>query len=308
MKLSSALNLFIQHLSVERGLSKNTIASYKRDILRFSQFLSDQACNDCSLITEDHIREYLQMRLDDPDEPIHERSLARNLVSIRQWCEFLLGDELIQNNPSEHVEMPKFGQRDPVYLTEREVDDLLKAPDISTPEGLRDRAMIELLYATGLRVSELVNVCLRDLDLDNGCILAHGKGAKDRLIPMGEFAHQWIVQYIDQARDIIQSHAKSLTDDMKKFLFVTRLGGPMTRQGFWKILKKYADQIGIKKPLSPHKLRHTFATHLIAHGADLLAVKEMLGHADISSTQIYTHVSRERIKRIFAQHHPRMNS
>ncbi len=299
---ASALKQFITHLTVERGLAENTRISYGRDIEQFSTYLTEIGCYQVEDMTEDHVRSFLESRLDDVDDPITTRSLARNLVSLRQWMIFLIGDGIIEKNPCEHIDLPKFAQKDPVYLNETEVDALLKAPDTNTPEGLRDRAMIELLYATGLRVSELVGLNLRDLDLDNGCITAHGKGSKDRMIPMGEYAHQWIRQYLDHARP--QILAKTSPDS--PILFVTRRGGAMTRQGFWKLLKQYALKADIRKEISPHKLRHTFATHLIAHGADLLAVQEMLGHADISSTQIYTHVSRERLKRIFAEHHPRM--
>ena len=306
MDLTPALRSFLTHLKVERGLAANTITAYRRDLERFSAFLRDEQCPRIEDITEDAIRTYLQSRLEDADEPLTERSLARNLTSIRQWMQFLTGDGILENDPSVHVELPRFAQKDPIYLNETEVEALLRAPETAVPEGLRDRAMIELLYATGMRVSELVNIRLRDIDLDNGCVCAHGKGSKDRIIPMGECAHLWIRDYLDHARGTIQSHARHLTEEDMAFCFVTQQGGPMTRQGFWKNLKKYAVIAGITKPLSPHKLRHTFATHLIAHGADLLAVKEMLGHADISSTQIYTHVARERLKRIFAENHPRM--
>ena len=301
--LASGLQQFITHLSVERGLSKNTQISYRRDIDLFSQYLSQNECEHVEDITEDHIRAFLELRLSEGGDAITTRSLARNLVSLRQWMNFLIGDGIITINPCEHIELPRYAQKDPVYLNEKEVNDLLEAPDIHTPEGLRDRAMIELLYATGLRVSELVGLNLRDINLDNGCITAHGKGAKDRMIPMGEHAHQGLRRYLDTARPEILAN----TNSECTVLFVTRRGGAMTRQGFWKNLKQYALKAGIRKEISPHKLRHTFATHLISHGADLLAVQEMLGHADISSTQIYTHVSRERLKRIFAEHHPRMH-
>ena len=302
-----ATNQFLTHLKVERGLAANTQISYKHDIEQFCTYLEQEDCHQVEDICEDHIRQYLEIRMktDETDVHLENRSLARNLVSIRQWMLFMVGDNILDNNPCEHIDLPKFAQKDPIYLNEHEVDDLLHAPDINTSEGLRDRAMIELLYATGLRVSELIGLNMRDLNLDSGCITAHGKGSKDRVIPMGECAHLWIRQYLQNARNEILSHAANGGDTT--ILFVTRRGAGMTRQGFWKNLKQYAKQAGIKKELSPHKLRHTFATHLIAHGADLLAVQEMLGHADISSTQIYTHVSRERLKQIFASNHPRMD-
>ena len=301
--LNEGLEQFITHLKVERGLAANTQAAYRRDIERFCAYLGDMGCAQVEEICEDLVRSYLEMRMTDEDEAINARSLARNLVSLRQWMIFLTGDGILSVNPCEHIDLPKFVQKDPVYLNNAEVKALLEAPDCGTPEGLRDKAMIELLYATGLRVSELVGLTLRDLDLDNGCITAHGKGSKDRVIPMGEYAHLWIRRYLDESRGMLLSYTQSETP----VVFVTRRGEGMTRQGFWKNLKQYALKAGITKALSPHKLRHTFATHLIAHGADLLAVQEMLGHADISSTQIYTHVSRERLKHIFAEHHPRMH-
>ena len=307
MTFAESIQQFMMHLKVERGLAVNTQVSYRRDIEELCAFLSDEGCTEVEQITEDLIREYLESRMDGGDEgkPLDNRSVARNLVSIRQWMKFMIGDGLIETNPCEHIDLPRFAQKDPVYLNELEVEALIAAPDTETSEGLRDRAMIELLYATGLRVSELVGLSLRDLDLDNGCITAHGKGSKDRVVPIGECAHLWIRRYLECARSEILSHAGNGGETST--LFVTRRGSGMTRQGFWKLLKNYAVLAGIRKPLSPHKLRHTFATHLISHGADLLAVKEMLGHADISSTQIYTHVSRERMKRIFAENHPRMH-
>ena len=304
MTLEEGLRAFLTHLKVERGLAKNTQASYGRDLKCLNGFLSEHGCTEVSEISEDLIREYLESRLDgEEDGTLKSRSLARNLVSIRQWMNFLVGDGVIEESPCEHIDIPRSAQKDPVYLNEQEVESLLNAPDCGSPEGLRDRAMIELLYATGLRVSELVGLGVRDLDLDSGCVTAHGKGSKDRVIPMGECAHQWVSRYLEYSRPQVLEKCMSEV----KVLFVTRRGGGMTRQGFWKNLKKYALEAGIRKELSPHKLRHTFATHLISHGADLLAVQEMLGHADISSTQIYTHVSRERMKQIFTEHHPRMH-
>lgn len=296
--IEAAFSMFTTYLKAERGLSRNTLESYGRDISGFMAMLQSEGKENVEDIGEDEIRQFLSSKID--DEEVKTRTVARYLVSIRQWMKFLVGDGIIETDPSEHIDMPKYLQNDPVYLTEREVDALLNAPDESTPEGLRDRAMIELLYATGLRVSELVGLGVRDVDLDSGCITAHGKGGKDRVIPMGEYANAWIRRYLDVSRPALMHDG-----DESAVLFTTRRGGGMTRQGFWKNLKRYALVAGIKKDLSPHKLRHTFATHLISHGADLLAVQEMLGHADISSTQIYTHVSRERMKAVFVACHPR---
>jgi len=299
----SLLRSFMTHLVAERGLSENTCMAYRQDLEKFIDFLELENCAGMAAVSEDHIRRYLMLRMDDEQSPVTPRTLARNLVSLRQWMVFLVGEGVLEINPCEHIDLPRFQKKNPVYLTEREVEDLLQAPNVETREGLRDRAMIELLYATGLRVTELVNVNVRDLDLARGCLMAHGKGSKDRLIPMGEFAHLWICRYMDSARGSLLEAAKISSHPR---LFVTRLGDSMTRQAFWKNLRNLAHLAGIRKELSPHKLRHTFATHLLTHGADLRAVQEMLGHASISSTQIYTHVSRERLKRIFIDCHPRM--
>lgn len=299
--LAVALENFMSHLNIERGLSKNTLLAYARDLERFFLYLTDIGIDRIESVDTVTISDYLGTRIKDVDEPISSRSLARNLVSLRQFFVFFLGESVLSENPCERVDLPKFAQRDPVYLTESEVTKLLDAPKSGTLEGLRDKAMLELLYATGVRVSELVGLELRDLDLERGCIQAHGKGGKDRLIPIGECAHKWIRRYLEDARgQMLKAHQSTA-------LFVTRRGDLMTRQCFWQRLRSYSLEAGIKKAISPHKLRHTFATHLIAHGADLRAVQEMLGHADISSTQIYTHVSRERLKQIFVEHHPRMN-
>lgn len=299
--LAVALENFMSHLNIERGLSKNTLLAYARDLERFFLYLTDIGIDNIESVDTATVSDYLATRIKDVDEPISSRSLARNLVSLRQFFVFFLGEGVLTENPCERVDLPKFAQRDPVYLTESEVTKLLDAPKAGTLEGLRDKAMLELLYATGVRVSELVGLELNDLDLERGCIQAHGKGGKDRLIPIGECAHKWIRRYLEDARgQMLKTHQSTA-------LFVTRRGDLMTRQCFWQRLRNYSLEVGIKKPISPHKLRHTFATHLIAHGADLRAVQEMLGHADISSTQIYTHVSRERLKQIFVEHHPRMN-
>lgn len=300
ISLEEGMEMFMTYLKAERGLSPNSIAAYRHDITCLIDSVKSRGAVTIDAIGEDDIRQYLEARLEDGEESVTTRTIARYLVSIRQWMKFLIGDGIIELDPCEHVDMPKYLQKDPVYLTEREVEALLCAPDDSTAEGVRDRSMIELLYATGLRVSELIQLGVRDVDLDTGCITAHGKGGKDRVIPMGECANAWVRRYLDFGRAELMGNKPS-----SPTLFVTRRGTGMTRQGVWKNLKRYAEISGIRKTLSPHKLRHTFATHLISHGADLLAVQEMLGHADISSTQIYTHVSRERMKAVFRACHPR---
>ncbi len=295
---------YLIHLDVERGLSANTRQSYARELIQFCEFAENHDCEDVEHINEDLIREYMSARLDgtEAQAKLTERSLAHTLTSLRQWTKFMIADGILRIDPCEHIDLPQFAQKNPIYLNETEVGQLLEAPDIATPNGLRDRAMIEFLYATGMRVTELVTLATRDLNEDLNCVRVHGKGSKDRLIPYGEYAAQWLDRYFDEARPVLLNGAES------RYAFVTRFGDGMTRQAFWKALKQYALKAGITRALSPHKLRHTFATHLINHGADLRAVQELLGHADISTTQIYTHVSRERLKHIFAEHHPRMDA
>lgn len=341
------LESYLIHLDIERGLAKNTCASYRRDLVQFCRFAEAEGVMTVASITEELIRKYLMFRLDgkaknepgafhdsasdehvppsnaeqtngrkrshvDEDnmdeedetfvlEKLGERSLAHHLTSLRRWMNFLMGEGILSSDPCEHIDLPQFAQKNPVYLNESEVERLLNAPDTSTPEGLRDRAMIEFLYATGVRVTELVTLAMRDINADLQCVRIHGKGSKDRLIPYGDMADQWLRMYLSNARNELLGQHSS------KCVFVTRRGNGMTRQGFWKNLKQYALKAGITRELSPHKLRHTFATHLLNHGADLRAVQELLGHSDISTTQIYTHVSRERLKQIFASCHPRMH-
>jgi len=294
---------YLIHLDVERGLSINTRESYTREIYQFCEYAEKQGCNDVCDFDEEVIRSYLLARLEGTDDiqKISSRSLAHALTSIRMWTKFLVADGILEVDPTAHIDLPQFAQKNPVYLNETDVDKLLNAPDTTTPEGLRDRAMIEFLYATGMRVTELVTLALLDLNIDRGLVRVHGKGSKDRIIPIGECADMWLRRYMESARPEL------LGTDSSKCVFVTRRGGGMTRQGFWKNLKAYALKAGITRELSPHKLRHTFATHLINHGADLRAVQALLGHSDISTTQIYTHVSRERLKNIFAANHPRMS-
>lgn len=299
----TAVASYCNYLLVERGLADNTIASYRSDLLAFVDFLSQSGITHCDQLSEDSVRAYLEARMQGNTEvQLSMRSLARCLVSIRRWSAFLVQDGWISEDPCKLIEMPKFAKKNPMYLSENEVERLLQTPSPELPEGLRDRAMLELLYATGLRVSELIALDLSNIDWDRNCILVHGKGAKDRLVPTGEIAMQWLRRYLEYAR--AQLLAGSGAQKVHT-VFVTRRGTGMTRQGFWKNLKRYAQIADIRKEISPHKLRHSFATHLLVHGADLRAVQEMLGHADISSTQIYTHVSRERLKQIHAQFHPR---
>ena len=228
------------------------------------------------------------------------RSMARALSTLRRFYRYLLREKVIEVDPTALLESPKIGRSLPATLSEKEVVELIDAPDMSTPEGLRDRAMLEVLYATGLRVSELVGLALDEMNLQMGVVRVTGKGNKERLVPMGEQAVNWLQQYLAEVRPaLMQGHGQ--VDEV----FVTRRGAGMTRQAFWYLVKKYADQVGIHHHLSPHTLRHAFATHLVNHGADLRVVQMLLGHSDISTTQIYTHVAQARLQALHQAHHPR---
>ena len=285
---------FIDHLWLEDGLSKNTLDSYRSDIYAFFKWVASQKIHHDD-VSQATIQQYMAYKF-----PIAKsRSISRLLATLRRFYRYLLRDNKIKNDPTLNIQTPKIPKSLPKSLTEEEVEELIDAPNLSDPIGLRDRAMLELLYACGLRVSELVGLQLTEVILQDGVLRVTGKGSKTRLVPMGEDAVEWIKKYIIEAREII------LNKQTSKFLFVTNRAGAMTRQTFWHLIKKYALIAGIQKHLSPHVLRHAFATHLINHGADLRVVQMLLGHSDISTTQIYTHVARERLKKLHQEHHPR---
>ena len=291
---ASQLDIFIDHLWLEDGLSKNTLESYRLDLTSFSLWLSTQ---NKQLLTVDQadIKQYLAVKF-----PLSKpRSISRLIASLRRFYRFLLRENKISLDPTIQIQSPKLPRSLPKSLNEDEVVALLNAPNIDEPIGLRDRAMLELLYACGLRVSELVGVKATEVSLSDGVVRVTGKGSKTRLVPMGEEAVDWISRYLSKARPVILQ--KRLCDA----LFVTNRGEAMTRQAFWHLIKRYSLLAGITKRMSPHVLRHAFATHLLNHGADLRVVQMLLGHADISTTQIYTHVARERLKQLHSMHHPR---
>lgn len=289
------LDLFINYLIVEKGLSKNTIDAYSRDILGFINHISDIKITDPGAVVPLDIVKYIgKLR----DEGISPRSTARKLTTIRMFYRFLNTEGYIKSNPTLLVELPKGISRLPKAVSLEIVDMLLAAPDVNTPLGLRDKAMLELLYATGLRVSELVSMKAADVNLDVGYLMAFGKGSKERIVPMGESAVEWVKRYISDGRP-------KLYKGMPEYLFINRSGKGLSRQGFWKAIKTYARKAKIITPITPHTLRHSFATHLLDRGADLRSVQMMLGHADISTTQIYTHVTTARLKEIHKKHHPR---
>lgn len=289
------LQSFLDSLWLESGLSKNTVDAYRQDLLAFATWLSQ---NDIALsvATRQDILRYQSVRF---REGRKARSEARLLSSLRRFYRFLCREEIRESDPTIQIESPRTGRFLPVSLTEEEVETLLAQPDINEHLGLRDRTMLEVLYATGLRVSELVTLTIEQLNMRQGLVRCVGKGNKERLVPLGEIALDWLQQYLLEARPVL------LIGHASEDLFPTRRGKAMTRQAFWYLIKRYAQQAEIDKDLSPHTLRHAFATHLINHGADLRVVQLLLGHSDLSTTQIYTHVARERLKSLHASHHPR---
>ncbi|MFQ3368312.1 MAG: integrase/recombinase XerD [Methylophilaceae bacterium] len=286
---------FIDHLWLEDGLSKNTLNSYRFDLELFSGWLTKILQTNILDVSQADIQQYLSFKF----PTSKSRSISRLLTTLRRLFRYLLRENKVKIDPTLEIMSPKIPKSLPKSLSEEEVDLLLNAPNIKNFSGLRDKAMLELLYACGLRVSELVNILLTELSMTDGIIRITGKGSKTRLVPMGEEAVDWIKKYIDEGRKNILKLKTS------KYLFVTIRGSAMTRQAFWYLIKRYSIIAEIKKPMSPHILRHAFATHLINHGADLRVVQMLLGHSDISTTQIYTHVARERLKNIHEHHHPR---
>jgi integrase/recombinase XerD len=293
--VESLVRSFLNYLRVEKGLSPNTILAYGRDLKKFQAF-SEVHRRPLKQINREHIVDFLASLY---RSGLDSRSVARHLVALRHFFRFAQGEGYILEDPAASVETPKFRMRLPNHLSTDEVNRLLEQPDTSTPIGVRDKAMIELLYSTGLRVSELVNLRLSDLQLESGCLRCIGKGNKERMVPMGRSAVASIEEYLRQARQGL------LAGKLSPYVFLNRFGGRMGRIGFWKKLSEYGRKAALRLKLKPHMLRHSFATHLLERGADLRSVQLMLGHADISTTQIYTHVVKERLKEVYKQHHPR---
>ena len=290
------IEAFLDTLWVENGLSENTLSAYRNDLLGLSRWLSNLAIS-ITDVRRDHLLDYLSYRVQQGSMP---RTSARLLSSMRRFYRYLVRQGAVQKDPSAQIEFPKLGRPLPATLTEEEIESLLVAPDVKKSHGIRDRAMLEVLYACGLRVSELVGLTLHQVNLNHGVIRVMGKGNKERLIPFGEQASEWIAKFINEAR------AKLLKSNQQcDALFITNRGAAMTRQAFWHLIKKHAKRVGITKHLSPHTLRHAFATHLLNHGADLRVVQMLLGHSDLSTTQIYTHVAQARLQELHRKHHPR---
>jgi integrase/recombinase XerD len=296
MHVDAAIDAFLSHARVERGLADNSLLAYGRDLAALAGSLARQGVVDIDDVRDAHVLAHL---VELSKAGCGVRTQARHLTATRMLFRFLVKDRVLKVDPVAEIEMPRAVRRLPAFLDVGEVERLLATPDPTTPRGLRDRAMIETMYATGLRVTELVTLPADGLDLERGFVLVRGKGSKERVVPLGQVATDAVVAYLTHGRPAFLG---GRTNDA---LFLRHGGEPMTRQGFWKLLKGYARDAGITKPLSPHKLRHSFATHLVENGADLRAVQAMLGHADLSTTEIYTHVNRERLRRLYGEHHPR---
>jgi len=292
-KFSEQIDLFLDACWVESGLSENTLAAYGSDLNIFVKWLNGKPVLE---VTEQDVFAFLESRY---KEGVGSRSSARILSSLRRFFGYFQREGAIKKNPTDLIEAPHIGRTLPESLSETDIDLLLDAPEIANILGYRDKVMLELLYATGLRVSELITLQFEQVNFRQGFVRVIGKGNKERLVPVGEQALEWLENYMIDAR------ADILGDRQCDFLFVTKRGGGMTRQAFWYIIKRYAKKAGINKHLSPHTLRHAFATHLLNHGADLRVVQLLLGHSDLSTTQIYTHIAQERLKALHVKHHPR---
>ncbi|MEC7803429.1 MAG: site-specific tyrosine recombinase XerD [Pseudomonadota bacterium] len=289
------IDKFLDAIWMERGLSANTLEAYRADLVCLRRWLSQR---DVKLIraSRSDLLAFIAWRTEQGAKP---RSMARQLSSFRRFYRFLVRESVVKEDPTLKIEMPSIGRSLPQSLTETEVGALLAAPDVSDPLGHRDRTMLEVLYATGLRVSELINLKQSEVNLNQGVVRIIGKAGRERLVPLGEEAQSWLLEFIAGPRTEI------LRERQTDYLFPTRRGDRMTRQAFWHIIKRYAQSAAIGQKLSPHTLRHAFATHLLNNGADLRVVQMLLGHSDLSTTQIYTHVARERMKELHSRHHPR---
>lgn len=296
MDVAAAITAFLNHARVEKGLSPNTISAYRRDLGKLEAFMRRRKL-ELKSIDRDALMEFLASLY---RQNLESKSVARNLVTLRNFFRFLQVQEVLDSDPAMNLESPKIRRSLPGYLRLEDIDRLLKQPDEKTPLGLRDRAMLEVLYSTGLRVSELVHLRTADLDAKAGCVRCIGKGDKERIVPAGKKALAVVERYLREARPKLVKKQPS-----SPMLFINRRGQPLTRVGVWKILSDHGKRAGFRMALTPHMLRHSFATHLLERGADLRSVQLMLGHSDISTTQIYTHVVEDRLKQVYKAHHPR---
>jgi integrase/recombinase XerD len=298
MDIAPTITAFLTHVRVERGLSANTVSAYRRDLLKFDDFARKRRLS-LKSVSRDNLVEFLATLY---RQKLESRTVARHLVTLRNFFRFAQVQELISSDPSLNLESPKIRRSLPGYLKLEEIECLLAQPDDKTPLGLRDRAMLDVLYSTGLRVSELISLRVMDLDIAVGCIRCIGKGDKERIVPIGKKALALVERFLRDARPKLIGKGKQA---LATTLFINRRGAPLSRVGVWKILSAYGRKAGLRTSLTPHMLRHSFATHLLERGADLRSVQLMLGHSDISTTQIYTHVVEERLKQIYKAHHPR---
>ncbi len=291
------LKLYLSYLTFEQNLSAHSVDAYKRDLSRYLDYLESRAIRDVEQVTPDHVRQLIQLL---SEIGLSANTVARNLSSIRGFHQFLVAENETKNDPTRQIDRPRIPRSLPSVLTIEELDRLCAVPDIRTPLGLRTRAMFEQMYASGLRVSEVLTLKIPQIYFEQGIVRVFGKGSKERLTPISETALHWVREYLNRARPVLAKTAAA-----GNVLYLNRLGRPMSRMGFWKILDKAAREADIRKKIHPHTLRHSFATHLVENGADLRAVQEMLGHVDISTTQIYTHLDRSVITRQYREFHPR---
>jgi integrase/recombinase XerD len=294
--LNELIQDFLNYLSVERGFSNNTLDSYKSDLLKIFEYLKTERIDAIEKVSRHMITSFM---LHEKDRGLSPVSISRELACFKSFFKFLIKENKVKENITSIIESPKLWKKLPFTLSVDEVDLLLRMPNLKNFQGIRDKACLELMYATGMRVSELVNLKMDDLNLDLGFVKCFGKGSKERIVPFGKKAKESIARYLNKARK------NFLKQRISNFLFLRRGGKPMSRQTFWKIIKKYGREARIKKKITPHSLRHSFATHILERGADLRIVQELLGHSDISTTQIYTHLNRDRLKTIHQKFHPR---
>jgi integrase/recombinase XerD len=290
------LDQFLHYLIVEKGLSKNTIEAYGHGLNRFLEHLKEKGVHEILNVGKFDVRAFL---LTLKRKGLSTKTIARNLIAIRTFFRFLVQEGILGTNPVEEIESPKIAKTLPEILTLKEVEQLLEQPNLQGPLGIRDRAMLEVLYATGMRVSELTQLPINQVNLEGGYVLIFGKGSRERIVPLGSESMKWLTLYLKTVRGRLTKGKEN------RFLFISRWGRGMSRQRFWKSLKEYGRRAGIRKRITPHLFRHSFASHLLERGADLRSVQMMLGHVDISTTQIYTHVSGERLKKIHQRYHPR---
>jgi integrase/recombinase XerD len=299
VEVEAAGAAFLNYIRVERGLSENTLGAYGSDLFKFTDFLNQRKLV-LTKVQRDDVVDFLSSLY---RRGLDSRSVARHLVTVRSFFKFMVVDGIVRNDPTTNLESPKIRQTLPSFLSVKEVEKLLALPDLNSPLGVRDRALLDVLYSCGLRVTELISLRPDNIDFELGCIRCIGKGDKERLVPIGRKALDSVVTYIKQARPRLLASRRRAK--LSNAIFLNRQGGQLGRVGVWKILAAYGRALGLRKKLTPHKLRHSFATHLLERGADLRSVQMMLGHADISTTQIYTHVMEDRLKSVYKAHHPR---